>query len=102
MKTPTYEELWMLAFLDKKYQCFNKNYFDYYIRRSGEYRECSIIVGSMEDLNTTDISGLTISYNGKLFRICSYETELEEGSSCKMYKKFRVSSWGDLLKRALQ
>ena len=102
MKTPTYDELWELAFIDKKTQCFNKNYFDYYIRRSGEYRECSIIVGTMEDLKNTEIRGYTFIYNDKFFRICSYETELEEGSNCKMYKKFRVSSWSDLLKRALK
>ena len=56
----------------------------------------------MEDLKNTEIGGYTFIYNDKFFRICSYETELEEGSNCKMYKKFRVSSWSDLLKRALQ
>jgi hypothetical protein len=68
MKQPSYEELWLLAFVDKKTECFNKNYFDYYVRRSKEYRECSIIMGSLAELKKMYF-GLIFTFDNKCFMI---------------------------------
>lgn len=101
MKQPTYEDLWLLAFIDNKTQCFNKNYFDYYIRRNNEYKDCSVIVGELEDLKKIGL-GFTFYVDGKFFIVTGYDVNLKEETKCKVYKKFRVDSWSSVLKRVLK
>ena len=86
MKQLSYEELWLLAFVDKKTECFNKNYFDYYVRRSKEYRECSIIMGSLAELKKMYF-GLIFTFDNKCFMIAPFDCEYEGEN---MIKKFKI------------
>lgn len=95
MKQPSYDELWLLAFVDKKFECFNKNYFDYYIRKSKEYKECSVITGTLEELRKIGL-GLIFHFDDKFFSITSFETDY---TGKNMIKKFRVDPWGRILCR---
>lgn len=95
MKQLSYEELWLLAFVDKKTQCFNKNYFDTYVRRSKEYRECTIIVAPLEELKKL-YYGLIFTFDDKVFMIAPYDCDYQGE---KVIKKFRVDSWSRILCR---
>lgn len=95
MKQLSYEELWLLAFVDKKTQCFNKNYFEKYVSRCKEYRECTIIVAPLEELKKM-YYGLIFTFEDKCFMIAAYDCDYQGEKS---FKKFRVDSWQKVLRR---